>query len=180
MGIWKGCWLFFTCGPRLSIPIITTGHFDMIPGELRLKAWHSRVMVAFLAVCLQQVVAATPPAERSLDLTLIATATLQISNWNLDLENCPIDLDEEQANRLYDDGMQHLALLLTWCYRFKVMLPKSFHHICFSSSQKSHLRFCATYKALSRHHVDAGRSRYPLRPKLHVPWFQRRHRWIIN
>lgn len=85
----------------------------MIPGELRLKAWHSRVMVAFLAVCLQQVVAATPPAERSLDLTLIATATLQISNWNLDLENCPIDLDEEQANRLYDDGMQHLALLLT-------------------------------------------------------------------
>ena len=123
-GIWKGCWSFFTCGPRLSIPIITTGHFDMAPGELRLKAWHSRVMVAFLAVCLQQVVAATPPAERSLDLTLIATATLQISNWNLDLENCPIDLAEEQANRLYDDGMQHLLLLLTWFYCSKIMLPK--------------------------------------------------------
>ena len=103
----------------------------MVPGELRLKAWHSRVMVAFLAVCLQQVIAATPPAERSLDLVLIATATLQISNWNLDLENCPIDLAEDQANRLYDDGMQHLVLLLTRFYCSKLMLLKYVHNMFF-------------------------------------------------
>lgn len=103
----------------------------MVPGELRLKAWHSRVMVAFLAVCLQQVIAATPPAERSLDLVLIAAATLQISNWNLDLENCPIDLAEDQANRLYDDGMQHLVLLLTRFYCSKLMLPKYVHNMFF-------------------------------------------------
>ena len=97
---------------RLSIPNITTGHFDEIPGELRLKAWHSRVMVAFLAVCLQQVVVATPEAERTTDLILSAQATLQIANWNLDLEMCPIDLSQEEGDRLYIQGMA--ILVWTW------------------------------------------------------------------
>ena len=97
---------------RLSLPIITTGHFDETSGELRLKAWHTRVMVAFLAVCLQQVVVATPEAERTTDLILSAQATLQIANWNLDLEMCPIDLSQEEGNRLYIQGMA--VLVWTW------------------------------------------------------------------
>jgi hypothetical protein len=66
-------------------------------------------MVAFLAVCLQQVVVATPEAERTTDLILSAQATLQIANWNLDLEMCPIDLSQEEGDRLYIQGMAILV-----------------------------------------------------------------------
>ena len=97
------------CQIRLSLPIITTGHFDAIPGELRLKAWATRVLVAFMAVCLRDVVQRTDASNQTVDLKLATLGCTQIANWSLMLENYPLNLSEEQATNLYDLGMKYLA-----------------------------------------------------------------------
>ena len=62
-------------------------------------------MVTFLAVCLQAVSQRCDPSQQTDELRLCTLMMVQLSNWNLDLETCGIDLSEEEANRLYDTGM---------------------------------------------------------------------------
>lgn len=100
---------------RLSLPIISTGHFDAIPGELRLKAYATRVLVAFMAVCLRDLVHRTPASEQTVDLKLATLGCTQIANWSLMLETYPLNLSEAQATNLYDLGMKHLVLKLFSC-----------------------------------------------------------------
>ena len=95
---------------RLAGPYITCGHFDMNPGELRLKAYESRIMTTFLAVCLKSVWDRNA-ANRSLELELCLALASKVSNWSADLERCPIDMTREQAVRLYDDGHQNLDMI---------------------------------------------------------------------
>ena len=83
------------------------GHFDAVPGELRLKAWESRMMTAFLAVCCRTLRSRMTNEDVELDLCLLLTT--QISNWSLDLEQRPIELDLDQSLRLHDSGMESLT-----------------------------------------------------------------------
>ena len=47
--------LWFVEQSRHSPSYITAGHFDAVPGELRLKAFETRLMTTFLAICLRSV-----------------------------------------------------------------------------------------------------------------------------
>ena len=91
---------------RHAAQFITMGHFDSVVGELRLKAYGTRVMITFLAICLQSLWKRCTPAQRTDELRLCCLMMTQLSNWQLDLEGCPIDLTEEQANRLFRTGME--------------------------------------------------------------------------
>ena len=93
---------------RLAGPFITTGHFDLNPGELRLKAYESRVMNTFLAVCLRSVWVSSTESQRSVELQLCLLLASQMSNWSAALEQSPIDLSREQALRLHADGIKNL------------------------------------------------------------------------
>lgn len=111
-----GC-LWSCCNTRHACPYITTGHFDAIPGELRLKAWESRMMTAFLAVCLRRVWQTCDASLRSAELQLCTSLASQVANWSLDLEQCPIELSYQQAVRLHDSGVEILVknwLSRTW------------------------------------------------------------------
>ena len=94
---------------------ITTGHFDAVRGELKLKAYATRIMVTFLAVCLRSACNARDPSEQSVELRLCTLLLTQLSNWSLDVETCPIELTAEQAQRLYDTGMEFLVPNTTKC-----------------------------------------------------------------
>lgn len=90
---------------RYAAQHITTGHFDLT-GALRLEAYGTRVMFSFLALCLHTVSNSQEPAQQSDELKLRTLTMSQSSNWSL--ENCGIDLSEEQAQRLYDTGIAYL------------------------------------------------------------------------
>lgn len=97
-------------GVRHGQPVITKNHlhFDMGGPELRLKAYATRVMCAFLAVCLRSTCEKIPREEASQDLILVTAATAQMANWSLLLEESPLMLSPERANLLFDAGMQQL------------------------------------------------------------------------
>lgn len=90
---------------RYAAQYITSGHFDAVPGELRLKAYGSRIMISFLAICLRTLHNSHDSSESLLLCSLMMT---RLSNWCLDLETCPIELSLEQAQRLYDTGKEPL------------------------------------------------------------------------
>lgn len=94
---------------RLAASHISTGHFDSVPGELRLKAYESRVMVSFLSLCLRRVWETCGDANRTTELELNTALTTRFSNWSLDLEQCPINLTSEQAERLRASGTESLV-----------------------------------------------------------------------
>ena len=93
---------------RYAAQYITTGHFDAAAGELKLKAYGTRIMISFLAICLRTACDARDPSQQSEELRLCTLMMTQLSNWSLDVEMCPIDLSQEQADRLYDTGMEFL------------------------------------------------------------------------
>ena len=74
-------------------------------------------MISFLAVCLRSLCEQLDASQQTDELRLCSLMMTQLSNWNLDLENCPIDLTEEQAERLYATGMEHPAM-----HSFRVFL----------------------------------------------------------
>jgi len=87
---------------------IGKGHLHLEPwAELRLKAYAGRAFTSFMAVCLQSLHGHVATDD---DLALITVACGQISNWMLALEHAPLDLTDEMATSLYDDGMQLLSL----------------------------------------------------------------------
>lgn len=65
------------------------------------------MMTAFLAVCCRTLRSRMTNEDVELDLCLLLTT--QISNWSLDLEQCPIELDLDQSLRLHDSGMESLT-----------------------------------------------------------------------
>ena len=112
--VFKGIPYIVVCGISRHTPsYITNGHFDAVPGELRLKAFETRLMTTFLAICLRSVWASVDATQRTVELELCTVLATQASNWSLDMEQCPIDLDFEQASRLYESGVAKLALYQT-------------------------------------------------------------------
>ena len=109
---------FDTCmrHTRLAGPHITTGHFDVIPGELRLKARESRCMTTFLAVCLRALCTSLDEGAHTVELKLCTVLATNLSNWSLELEQCDIDLTYEQALHLHRTGHEWLNMFL-W-YKF--------------------------------------------------------------
>ncbi|CAK9060915.1 Uncharacterized protein SCF082_LOCUS32000 [Durusdinium trenchii] len=91
-------------------PIITKGHLHVEDfAELRLKAYSSRIMTAFLAVVLKGLYQErTEAGEASPDLALVTTATAQLANWSLCLEQAPYKLSDREAQTLFDQGMEFL------------------------------------------------------------------------
>lgn len=59
--------LWFVEQSRHSPSYITAGHFDAVPGELRLKAFETRLMTTFLAICLRSVWSSVDAARRTAD-----------------------------------------------------------------------------------------------------------------
>ena len=62
------------------------------------------MMTTFLAVCLRKVWSDNRNGDVELELCTVLAS--QVSNWSLDLEQCPIELDFESAQRLHDTGHQ--------------------------------------------------------------------------
>ena len=77
-----------------------------------MKAFETRLMTTFLAVCLRSVWSSVDASLRTVELELCTVLATQASNWSLDMEVCPIDLDVEQASRLHDSGVANLAFYL--------------------------------------------------------------------
>lgn len=102
----------------------------MVPGELRLKAYGSRIMISFLAICLRAVCNARDPSEHTEELRLCTLLMTQLSNWSLDLEMCPIDLSPDQAQRLYETGMEY----------FGMITKKPFKYACFFCGYEPNLK----------------------------------------
>lgn len=76
--------------------------------ELRLKAYAGRVFTSFMAICLQALLEGNGSPDD--DLALISVACAQLSNWMTALEHAPINMTNEVATRLFDDGMELLDL----------------------------------------------------------------------
>ncbi len=81
-----------------ALLIVPAGEYP----ELRLKAWTSRVITAFVAVALQDVCRQFNAAEIPKQLALSTAACVKIAAWMLLIEKCPRYLSEDQANDLYN------------------------------------------------------------------------------
>lgn len=68
--------------------------------ELRLKAWTSRVLTAYLAVSLHDLAQATPADQRDQELVLATTALAKLADWMLTVERYPRYLSAEQIVNL--------------------------------------------------------------------------------
>lgn len=71
-------------------------------------------MTTYLSVCLQAVWRRCGAGHRDVELELCTVLGTRISNWSLDLEQCPIELDYVQARRLYDSGVECLTTNLRY------------------------------------------------------------------
>lgn len=98
------------CSTRHGVQRITAAHFDVCPGELRLKARESRMMVSYLAICLRSVW--NDPTKRTFELDMCTALAVKLSNWSLELERCPIELSFEQASHLHALGLESLVKTL--------------------------------------------------------------------
>lgn len=65
--------------------------------ELRLKAWTSRVLTAFLAVCVHDLAQKTPVAERDAEVVLAAAVLARLAHWMLIIEKCPRLMSDQQV-----------------------------------------------------------------------------------
>lgn len=111
---------------RHSQAIISGGLFHRTAGdfvELRLKAWNSRIMTAFLTVCLDNVLKNIPAADRTPALKLTTATMHSMSTWMLRLEGADKRLSAEDAQWLWDEGNRCLAL--SW-FLYNAMCLMSF------------------------------------------------------
>ena len=124
------CFTFFAVGfdeGKVSMDIIKTRplrHYQpfipsallVVPAgdfpELRLKAWSSRIITAFVSICLQDVSSTYSNATRSPLLAAATMASAKLSEWMLLIERYPRLLTEEQAEHLYNVGWETLS-----CYQ---------------------------------------------------------------
>ena len=154
---------------RYAAQFITTGHFDAVGGELKLKAYGIRIRISVLVICLRTACDAPDPSQQSEELKLCTLMMTQLSNWSLDLEMCPIDLSQEQGDRLYDTGMEYLLQCQHVLFKFfQIRLVDVYTWHCgveLSCLSKGSAR---PYKALHIYFLQRGIVRYPLRPKVHV------------
>lgn len=88
-------------------------------------------MTTFLAVCLRAAWSSLDASLRTHELQLCTVLATQISNWSLDLEQCPYDLDLEQATRLYDSGLENLAKDKFQSKQFPFLKEHTVFWLCF-------------------------------------------------
>ena len=89
------------------IPVVLLGISTTEYPELKLKAFTNRIMVAYLAVCLQDACASmdAPPGR----LVLACAAMQKLSRWLLDVENAGRYMTAKEADDLYTLTCEHLA-----------------------------------------------------------------------
>ena len=159
---------------RHSQPYITSGLFHQKTTEfceLRLKAWNSRIMTAFLTTCLTALVSSLPVSDRSVELALTTGAMVSISSWMLKLEGCGRYLSGEEAEMLWDEGNKFLAInelslmLFSFVHAAWPINIEKWFTILGSSFQ---LRFLELYRSAAHAFVAQGRLFLPMRPKTHV------------
>jgi hypothetical protein len=80
--------------------------------ELRLKAWTSRVLTAYLAIALQDVCSRFTNANRPAQLALATAACAKLAEWMLIIEKSPRYLTEDQANSIHRVSWE--SPLLNW------------------------------------------------------------------
>ena len=91
-------------GIMQSQPFITVGMMHLgsaaapTPPELTLKAYHSRVFIAFLSCCCE---VALQKAGDDSELQLIASLTSNLAHWHLAVETYPRYLLQQQAAHLW-------------------------------------------------------------------------------
>lgn len=76
--------------------------------ELRLKAWTSRVLTAYLSVALQELCQRFTDANRPLQLALAAASCGKMSEWLLLVERYPRYLSEVEAQHLHTVAWEFL------------------------------------------------------------------------
>ena len=76
--------------------------------ELKLKAYHARIFISFLADCLERNMDNNAAAAADPDFFLSLAAAAGIANWHLELEMARRYLTEDQAEALHRRGMQFL------------------------------------------------------------------------
>ena len=84
-----------------ALIVVPAGEFP----ELRLKAWASRVVTAFVSVCLQDL-SAQHQGELPQLLAAATVACAKLAEWMLMVEKYPRLLTEQQANHLYNLGWE--------------------------------------------------------------------------
>lgn len=75
--------------------------------ELRLKAWTSRVLTSFLAVCMKDLNERL--AGQDEEVSMGAAAMVKLSDWMLSVERSPRLLSEDQANDLHLKSWRFLS-----------------------------------------------------------------------
>ena len=96
---------------RQSQPFITAGMLHLSETsapELKLKAYHARIFIAFLADCLETHMNNNAAAAVDPDFFLSLAATAGLANWHLELEVAGRYLSQAQAEGLHRRGMQFL------------------------------------------------------------------------
>ena len=138
--------------------------------ELRLKAWTSRLITAFLAVALQDVCSQFTDADRPAQLTMATAACAKLSEWMLLLERYPKLLTQNQADHLYAVSWE----ILDWSsivFMFKNLIIVVFFPLKIASDSQNLLaRFLDIYQVLADNCVARGELQYPIKPKHHVSW----------
>lgn len=79
---------------------------------MRLKAWTSRVLTAFLAVCLNDLSSGYRSEQRDRELSLSTAALVSLADWMLTIERSPRLLTSVQANDLEEKAWRFLGW---WC-----------------------------------------------------------------
>ena len=126
---------------RQSQPFITTGMMHLSETsapELKLKAYHARLMITFLTVCCKAQLdeACRGPGGHNADpeLVLCFVTCAALSNWHLQLERLPRYLTAAEGCEIYRMGMS----------------------------------FLRPYKLLAQRHVASGSLLFPLKPRHHT------------
>lgn len=89
-----------------ALIIVPAGDFP----ELRLKAWASRIITAFLNVCLQDLCSRFTSDQRPGQLALAAAAFAKLAEWLLLVEQCPRYLSQVQADNIQRVSWEPLAI----------------------------------------------------------------------
>ena len=93
----------------LSVIAVKPGDYP----ELRLKAWTSRLITAFLSVALQDL-CNNENDQRDPELALATVATSKLAEWMLWIENCPRYMSQDQASTATRLSQEILGLFRFW------------------------------------------------------------------
>lgn len=111
-------WRHYQCHIPVALLNVPAGEFP----ELRLKAWTSRVLTAFLSVCLQDLCSRFANGVRPPRLALAAGSCAKLSEWMLKCERTPRYMTQTQADELQAVAWEFAGLIYLWFFILRSLL----------------------------------------------------------